>query len=58
MSNHNTSFSKGAIKGVKLRAHATGKLIAKSLNLEASLKKATATTKATSTGNDEDTPKP
>ena len=33
------------IKGVKLRARATGELIAKSLNLEASLKKASATTK-------------
>ena len=32
------------IKGVKLRARATGELITKSLNLEASLKKATATT--------------
>ena len=41
------------IKGVKLRARATGELIAKSLNLEATLKKATATTKTTasSTGN-------
>ena len=35
------------IKGVKLRSRATGELIAKSLNLEASLKKATATTKKT-----------
>ena len=33
------------IKGVKLRARATGELIAKSLNLEATLKKASATTK-------------
>ena len=33
------------IKGVKLRARATGELIAKSLNLEAQLKKASATTK-------------
>ena len=32
------------IRGVKLRARATGELITKSLNLEASLKKATATT--------------
>ncbi len=39
------------IKGVKLRARATGELIAKSLNLEATLKKASATSKATS-GND------
>ena len=34
------------IKGVKLRARATGELITKTLNLEASLKKATVTTKA------------
>ena len=33
------------IKGVKLRARATGELTTTSLNLEASLKKATATTK-------------
>ena len=33
------------IKGVKFRARATGELIAKSLNLEATLKKASATTK-------------
>ena len=33
------------IKGVKLRARGTGDLITKSLNLEASLKKASATTK-------------
>jgi predicted histone-like DNA-binding protein len=39
------------IKGVKLRARATGELIAKSLNLEATLKKASATTKSTSTTN-------
>ena len=39
------------IKGVKLRARATGELIAKSLNLEATLKKANATTKSTSTTN-------
>ena len=73
MSNHNTPYSKGAIKGmltdmvgcikelllegkknikgVKLRARATGELIAKSLNLEATLKKASATTKSTSTTN-------
>ena len=35
------------IKGVKLRARATGELIAKSLNLEATLKKASATSTAT-----------
>ena len=39
------------IKGVKLRARATGELIAKSLNLEATLKKASATTKNTTGGN-------
>ena len=33
------------IKGVKLRARATGELMSKTLNLEASLKRATATTK-------------
>lgn len=33
------------IKGVKLRARATGELVTKNLNLEASLKKASATTK-------------
>lgn len=33
------------IKGVKFRARATGELVAKNLNLEATLKKATATTK-------------
>lgn len=38
------------IKGVKLRARATGELIAKSLNLEATLKKASATTKTTGNG--------
>ena len=38
------------IKGVKLRARATGELIAKSLNLEAQLKKASATTKPTGNG--------
>ena len=36
------------IKGVKLRARATGELIAKNLNLEATLKKASATTTKTS----------
>jgi predicted histone-like DNA-binding protein len=35
------------IKGVKLRARATGELITKSLNLDASLKKASAVTKPT-----------
>ena len=38
------------IKGVKLRARATGELIAKSLNLEATLKKASATSKTTNGG--------
>ena len=38
------------IKGVKLRARATGELIAKSLNLEAQLKKASATTKTIGNG--------
>ena len=38
------------IKGVKLRARATGELIAKSLNLEATLKKASATTKVAGNG--------
>ena len=38
------------IKGVKLRARATGELIAKSLNLEASLKKASATSKTSGNG--------
>ena len=38
------------IKGVKLRARATGDLIAKSLNLEATLKKASATSKTSSNG--------
>ncbi len=38
------------IKGVKLRARATGELITKSLNLEASLKKASATTKPSTNG--------
>ena len=86
MSNHNTPYSKGAIKegknvkiadlaifslgiknnggavsedvftvsknikGVKLRARATGELIAKSLNLEATLKKASATSKTSGNG--------
>ena len=38
------------IKGVKLRARATGELIAKSLNLEATLKKASATSKSAGNG--------
>ena len=38
------------IKGVKFRARATGELVAKNLNLEASLKKASATTKAATSG--------
>ena len=43
------------IRGVKLRARATGELIAKSLNLEATLKKASATSK-TSGNSDGSTP--
>ena len=43
------------IRGVKLRARATGELSATSINLEATLKKATATTKGTS---DNETPNP
>ena len=96
MSNHNTPYSKGAIKlllegknvkiadlaifslgiknkcgaatedefsisknikGVKLRSRATGELITRSLNLVASLKKASATTKPAApdnTGNTDD----
>ena len=38
------------IKGVKLRARATGELIAKTLNLEATLKKVSATTKVADSG--------
>ena len=38
------------IKGVKLRARATGELIAKNLNLEATLKKVSATTKVADSG--------
>ena len=38
------------IKGVKLRARATGELITKSLNLEAQLKKASATSKTSGNG--------
>ena len=41
------------IQGVKFRARATGNLVAKSLNLEATLKKATVTTKPVAT---DDTP--
>ena len=45
------------IKGVKLRARATGELTTTSLNLEATLKKASATTKTTSSnGFDDDIP--
>ena len=45
------------IKGVKLRARATGELTTTSLNLEATLKKASATTKTTnSNGFDDDIP--
>ena len=40
------------ISGVKLRARATGELISKNLNLEASLKRATATTKTATAGED------
>lgn len=40
------------IQGVRLRARATGELIAKSLNLVASLRRATATGKTTTTGDD------
>ncbi len=56
------------IKGVKLRARATGELITRNLNLEASLKKASATTKgvssagassdSSSTSSDDDEPTP
>ena len=42
------------IKGVKLRARATGELITRTLNLEASLKKATVTTKTNK--DDDDNP--
>ena len=41
------------IKGVKLRARATGDLITKNLNLKASLKKAQATTKKKDDGGDD-----
>ena len=41
-----SDFSTSAnIRGVKFRARATGELMSKSLNLEATLKKASATTK-------------
>ena len=40
------------IKGVKFRARATGELVARNLNLEATLKKATATTKAVTPDDD------
>jgi len=47
------------IKGVKLRARATGELITKSLNLSATLKKANATTSTTKpSDNSNDTPQP
>ena len=50
------------IKGVRLRARATGELITKSLNLEAQLKKASATSKNTTAsgnnGNDNPNPNP
>ena len=42
------------IKGVKLRARATGELVAKNLNLEASLKRASVTTNNSSSNNDDD----
>ena len=38
------------IKGVKFRARATGELVAKNLNLEATLKKASATSKTSGNG--------
>ena len=40
------------VRGVKLRARATGKLITKNLNMVASLRKASATTKTTKGGDD------
>ena len=42
------------ISGVKLRARATGELMTKTLNLEASLKRATATTKKVATEESEE----
>lgn len=42
------------IKGVKLRARATGELMTKTINLEASLKRATATTKKAATEENEE----
>ena len=73
MSDHNSPYSKGAIKGiltdmvtcikelnvetVKLRARATGDLNAKSLNLDATLKKAVYVNgKLTSGSSSEETP--
>ena len=44
------------VEGVKLRARATGMLVAKSLNLEATLKKATALTGKQTVGESGDTP--
>ena len=52
-SNEDFSVSKN-IKGVKLRARATGELISKSLNLDASLKKATAVTSKSASNDDEE----
>ena len=46
------------IKGVKLRARATGDLTATSLNLEATLKKASATTKPVTTSDGVETTEP
>ena len=46
------------IKGVKLRARATGELIARSLNLEASLKKASAVTTPTASNSGEGSQNP
>ena len=42
------------IKGVKFRARATGELVAKTLNLDATLKKASAVTKTTKPASDGD----
>ena len=46
------------IKGVKLRSRATGELVTKSLNLDATLKKATATTTKPTDTDEEETPNP
>jgi len=46
------------IKGVKLRSRATGELVAKSLNLDASLKKAIATTTKPDSTDEDETPNP